>query len=223
MATILSHPVAGRIQSGVTAILTSTVTHALVLVLILWRTGPGMVREYSQVLPALYLYAPDRRPDTPRESRFPFELTRGVKQGSDMPPPSSKPGGEDLPGRTEQRLGVLPPGRTTFRLDSVFSAVAVDSEVVRYPSAAPIYPRALLEGGVEGSVDAEFVVDTSGRVDLTTVKILTSPHDQFSQSVQTALGGALFRPAWRNLRKVRQLVRQRFSFRIYRGPDSVSM
>lgn len=223
MATILSHPIAGRITSGIAAILTSTVTHGVLLLLVLWRTGPGVVREFNQVLPALYLYAPDRQPSTPRETRFPFELTRGVREGSDLPSPHSQPGGEVIPARTEQKLGVPPPGRTTIRIDSVFSAIAVDSEVVRYPSAAPIYPKDLLEGGVEGSVDAEFVVDTTGKVDLETVKILTSPHDEFSTSVQTALGGALFRPAWRNLRKVRQLVRQRFSFRIYRGPDSVSM
>lgn len=223
MATITSHPVTGRIQSGLTAVLTSTITHGVILVLVLWRTGPGMIREFSEVLPALYLYAPDRIPQTPRESRFPFELTRGVRQGSDLPPPTSKPGGEELPARSEQKLGVPPPGRTTFRLDSVFSAIAVDSEVVRYPSAAPIYPQKLLEGGIEGSVDAEFVVDTSGRVDLTSVKVLISSHDDFSASVESALAGALFRPAWRNLRKVRQLVHQRFSFRIYRGPDSVSM
>jgi len=86
-----------------------------------------------------------------------------------------------------------------------------------------MYPRALLEGGVEGIVEAEFVVDTSGRVDLATVKIMSSSHEDFSSAVQAALAGALFRPAWRNLRKVRQLVHQRFAFRIYRGPDSVSM
>ncbi len=221
MATILSHPVTGRITAGLTAVLTSTVTHGVILLLLLWRTGPGMVREFSQVLPALYLYAPDRQPSTPRESRFPFELTRGVKEGSALPPPQSKPGGEVIPAATEQKLGVPPPGRTTIRIDSVFSSIAVDSEVVRYPSAAPIYPKDLLEGGIEGTVDAEFVVDTTGRVDLETVKILTSTHEEFSGSVETALGGAMFRPAWRNLRKVRQLVRQRFSFKISRRLDSV--
>jgi TonB family protein len=223
MATISDHPVTGRIQSGLMAVLTSTITHGVILVLILWRTGPNMVREFSQILPALYLYAPDRRPAPPRETRFPFELTRGIRDGSDLPPPNSKPGGEPLPARTDQKLGVPPPGRTTIRIDSVFSAIAVDSEVVRYPSANPIYPRDLLEGGIEGTVDAEFVVDTSGRVDLTSVNVLTSTHEEFSSSVQSSLAGALFRPAWRNLIKVRQLVRQRFSFKIYRGPDSVSM
>jgi protein TonB len=108
-----------------------------------------------------------------------------------------------------------------MRIDSVFSAIAVDSEVVRYPSAAPIYPPKLLQSGIEGSVEAEFVVDTTGRVDLSTVSVVNSTDEEFTESVRTALAGAAFRPAWRNLRKVRQLVHQRFSFRLYRGPDSV--
>jgi TonB family protein len=218
-----SQPVAGRSQTGLAATIVSLVAHGVVVVLVLWRAGPPVLRDFSQVLPALYLYAPDRLPARPRELRLPIPAPEGAPEGSDRPVLSKLPGGAIPPREAEQQAGLAPPGRTTVRLDSVFSVLAVDSEVVRYPSAAPMYPKALLEGGVEGTVEAEFVVDTSGQVDLETVKILTSSHDDFSSSVQTALAGALFRPAWRNLHKVRQLVRQRFTFRIYRGPDSVSM
>jgi TonB family protein len=213
----------GRNQAGLTATVVSGVAHGLIAALVLWQAGPTVIREFSQVLPALYLYAPDRRPETPRELRLPFEAPKGSRLGSEVPVATTTPGGTVAPGRRQQQVGLPPPGRTTMRLDSVFSAIAVDSEVVRYPSAAPIYPQRLLEGGVEGMVEAEFVVDTSGRVDLGTVQVLNSSHEDFSSSVKTALAGAMFRPAWRNLRRVRQLVRQRFSFRIYRGPDSVSM
>jgi protein TonB len=222
MGTISGRAPNGRTQ-GLTATVVSGVAHGLIVLLVLWQAGPSVIREFTQILPALYLYAPDRRPETPRELRLPFDALKGSRLGSDVPVQTTLPGGTVLPGRPQRQIGLPPPGRTTIRLDSVFSAIAVDSEVARVPSAAPIYPKTLLEAGVEGSVEAEFVVDTSGRVDLGTVNLLSSSHEDFSSSVKTALAGAMFRPAWRNLRRVRQLVRQRFSFRIYRGPDSVSM
>lgn len=209
-----------RAPTGVTASLVSGFAHGLIFLLLIWQAGPAVVRELDHLLPALYLYAPDRRPSEIREMRIPIAAPPGAPEGIDLPVRPSAPGRETAPSVT-LKAGLAPPGRTSFRIDSVFSAVAVDSEVVRYPSAAPIYPQDLLEQGFEGSVDAEFVVDTTGRVDLGTIKVLESADEEFSASVETALAGALFRPAWRNLRKVRQLVRQRFTFRIYRGPDSV--
>lgn len=209
-----------RAPTGVTASLVSGFAHGLIFLLLIWQAGPAVVRELDHLLPALYLYAPDRRPSEIREMRIPIAAPPGAPEGSELPVRPSAPGRETAPSVT-LKAGLAPPGRTSFRIDSVFSAVAVDSEVVRYPSAAPIYPQDLLEQGFEGSVDAEFVVDTTGRVDLGTIKVLESADEEFSASVETALAGALFRPAWRNLRKVRQLVRQRFTFRIYRGPDSV--
>ena len=222
MGTLAIAPAPGHAQSGL-ATAVSTVAHGIVVVLVLWQAGPPIFNEISTILPALYLYAPDRRPETPRELRIPIPAPQGVPEGADTRVPSTLPGGAVAPRKPEAQAGLAPPGRTTIRIDSVFSVLAVDSEVVRYPSAAPMYPQVLLEGGVEGIVEAEFVVDTTGRVDLSTVKIISSSHEDFSTSVQTALAGALFRPAWRNLRRVRQLVHQRFAFRIYRGPDSVSM
>lgn len=209
-----------RGPARVAAGLVSGVAHGLILLLIVWQAGPAVVREMEHLLPALYLYAPDRRPSELREMRIPIPAPPGAPEGSDLPLRPSVPGRQTAP-TTTLSAGLVPPGRTSPRIDSVFSAIAVDSEVVRYPSAAPIYPQALLQQGIEGSVDAEFVVDTTGRVDLSTVKVLASADEEFSRSVETALAGALFRPAWRNLQKVRQLVRQRFSFRLYRGPDSV--
>lgn len=209
-----------RAPPGLTAGLVSGLAHGVVVLLLIWQAGPAVIRELDHLLPALYLYAPDRRPSDVREMRIPIPAPPGVPDGGDLPARPSA-AGREAPPETSLQAGLAPPGRTSIRIDSVFSAIAVDSEVVRFPSAAPIYPQDLLEQGFEGSVDAEFVVDTTGRVDLSTIKVVESSDEAFSRSVETALAGALFRPAWRNLQKVRQLVRQRFSFRIYRGPDSV--
>jgi TonB family protein len=221
MDTLASVSPRQRAQAGLTATIVSSVTHAALLLLFIWQAGPAVIRELNDVLPALYLYAPDRRPSELREMRIPIPAPPGVRDGVTVPRSHEAPGSEAPAPANPLRAGLAPPGRTTMRIDSVFSAIAVDSEVVRYPSAAPIYPPKLLQSGIEGSVEAEFVVDTTGRVDLSTVSVVNSTDEEFTESVRTALAGAAFRPAWRNLRKVRQLVHQRFSFRLYRGPDSV--
>jgi TonB family protein len=111
--------------------------------------------------------------------------------------------------------GQLPFGPSLGRFpDTAFSVLEVD-EMVRYEeSAAPIYPKELLAIGAEGSVRAEYVVDTSGQVDTTTIRVMHSDDPRFTASVVTALGGMRFRPAKRAGKVVRQLVQQKFSFKI---------
>jgi hypothetical protein len=67
---------------------------------------------------------------------------------------------------------------------------------------------------MEGLVQAIYVVDTTGMVDTTTVEVVQSDDPRFTQSVRTALGQMKFRPAIRAGKTVRQLVEQRFRFRI---------
>lgn len=99
--------------------------------------------------------------------------------------------------------------------DSVFSRLEVDSTVTRYPgSAAPAYPLEMLKQGVQGSVMTQYVVDTSGFADTTSLKILKSTHDDFAAAVRAALPYMRFYPAKVGPRKVRQLVEQEFTFKI---------
>jgi TonB family protein len=136
--------------------------------------------------------------------------------GADVAPATLRDLAPTPPARQE---GLALPGLNEARFDSVFAALEVDSEVVRYEwSAAPVYPDSLRKVGTEGYVEAEFVVDTTGQVDLGTLRILQSSHADFAASVRTALAGMQFRPAWRGFRKVRQLVGQRFAFRLIRPP-----
>jgi TonB family protein len=87
--------------------------------------------------------------------------------------------------------------------------------VERYEgSAAPVYPRDLLAVGVEGLVQAIYVVDSTGRVDTTTIEVVRSDDPRFTASVRTALGQMRFRPAKRGGKTVRQLVAQQFRFSI---------
>ena len=104
--------------------------------------------------------------------------------------------------------------------DSVFSVLEVDRMVERYDgSAAPAYPPELIAKGVQGMVQAIYVVDTTGRVDTTSIEVLASDHPQFTQSVREALDHMRFRPALRGGQPVRQRVQQKFRFQIQPTPE----
>jgi protein TonB len=93
------------------------------------------------------------------------------------------------------------------------SANVVDVQVAPYPGApTPRYPEALREAGIEGEVTLEFVVDTTGRVERGSVRVLSSAADAFVVSVRDALAGTRYHPALVGGRRVRQLVRQGFVF-----------
>jgi len=117
------------------------------------------------------------------------------------------------PSRARGELPFGPP--SSLMSDSVFSVLQVDQTVERYEDgAAPIYPPDLSAAGKEGAVQATYVVDTTGRVDTTTIRVMQSDDPRFTASVRTALGEMRFRPAKRAGKSVRQLVQQRFRFRV---------
>lgn len=101
--------------------------------------------------------------------------------------------------------------------DAPLTANVVEKEVTPLPgSATPRYPSMLQSAGVDGSVRAQFVVDTLGRVEQGSFRALESTHDLFTASVREALARARFTPAEAGGRKVRQLVEQTFTFTITR-------
>jgi TonB family protein len=93
---------------------------------------------------------------------------------------------------------------TVDQVDTAALAVA--------PQLSVTYPPLLRATGVTGTVIAEFVVDTAGLVDESTISFVASSHAAFSEAVRVALMRAAFKAAQRDGRRVRQLVRQRFNF-----------
>jgi protein TonB len=79
-------------------------------------------------------------------------------------------------------------------------------------SVQPRYPDMLKSANVEGEVLAQFVVDTTGRAEMNTFKVLKSSHELFTQAVKNALGNMKFYPAEIGGRKVKQMVQQPFTF-----------
>lgn len=78
----------------------------------------------------------------------------------------------------------------------------------------PRYPDILKSAGVEGEVLAQFIVDTVGRVEPNSFKVLKTTHPLFEAAVRAALPGMRFIPAEVGNKRVRQLVQQPFVFAI---------
>lgn len=68
-----------------------------------------------------------------------------------------------------------------------------------------LYPRALQDARIGGRVVVQFVVDTNGRVDMSTLKITSASHDGFVEPTKQALREFRFQPARVGDRTVRML------------------
>ena len=77
---------------------------------------------------------------------------------------------------------------------------------------APKYPALLLSAGLTGAVMVEFIVDTTGRVEPSSLEVIESNHRLFEASARATVLDSKFRPARLGPRPVRQLTRQRVRF-----------
>ncbi len=90
----------------------------------------------------------------------------------------------------------------------------VDLQTRIVASGKARYPESLRQAGIDGVVLVRFVVDTSGRVDMSSVAVVSSTHDLFSRAVREALPGFRFKPAESGGRRVAALAEMPFEFRI---------
>lgn len=76
----------------------------------------------------------------------------------------------------------------------------------------PVYPVLLRSARIEGRVVLQFVVDTLGRVEPTSITTLQSAHRQFDESARRALVTCRYRPARAANHAVRVMVQTPFTF-----------
>ena len=95
-----------------------------------------------------------------------------------------------------------------------FLAENVDDPVSPINQPKPRYPPVLQQAGIQGFVEARYVVDTTGRAEPASWKVLSSTHQQFEPSAREAAMKSTFKPARIKGRPVRQLVQQLFTFKI---------
>lgn len=103
---------------------------------------------------------------------------------------------------TASRLAALVDSLQLFTADQVDQSAQLDALF----AFTPIYPDELRHTHLVGQVIAEFVVDTTGHVEPTTLDVVSSSHPLFTDAVETALASAVFTPATLGGRRVRQVV-----------------
>ena len=106
--------------------------------------------------------------------------------------------------------------RSTGGTENVaYSPSPVEKPAMQAPnSATPGYPDVLRRAGVEGEALVSFVVDTTGRVEPGSFKVIRATHELFAAAVRSTLPRMRFFPAEIGDQKVRQLVQQPYSFAI---------
>lgn len=83
-------------------------------------------------------------------------------------------------------------------------------------SPKPKYPSVLESSGIAGEVQAQFVVNSSGKADMSEFKVLKSTNELFTQAVKNVLPRMRFSPAMIGGKPVNQLVQQSFQFAVPR-------
>jgi TonB-like protein len=202
----------------------SILTHiGVVWLAVATATGTFRLPTDEREARAIFLLPPDRvdAPERQAEIRLPGRPGSGLDEASQLAATGEGLRVEATATRARHRgarsgtRSDQPFGPAPFLTEKVYSAVQVDEMVERYEySAVPVYPPELSVREKEGGVEATYVVDITGRVDTTTIQVLRSDDPLFTESVRTALGEALFRPAKRAGKAVRQLVQQRFRFKL---------
>ena len=97
---------------------------------------------------------------------------------------------------------------------AIASDATVDVPVRSLDDRAPAYPEMLRAAGISGSVRVRFVVDTTGRAELSSVRVVESSHELFTRSVIASLRQARFTPGEVSGRRVRTLVERSYRFDI---------
>lgn len=106
-------------------------------------------------------------------------------------------------------------GKGPVNTDQPYFDFQVEKQAGPVPgNIAPRYPDMLRAAGIEGDVLAQFVIDTTGRADMSTFKVIKTSHEQFAESVKEALPRMRFFPAEVGGHKVKELVQQPFAFAV---------
>ena len=97
--------------------------------------------------------------------------------------------------------------------DTVYFEFQVSKRVEpRLGNEPPKYPASLRSHRISGEVLAQFVVDTLGRADMKTFRVLRATHPDFATAVRDAVPHFRFSPASIGDRLVRQMVELPFQF-----------
>jgi len=125
----------------------------------------------------------------------PIELTREITNDDVFRATGSTPGTNGVDG-----------GARTDGDHPYFESQVEKPALARDGNPSPRYPSMLERSRVAGEVIAQFVVDTTGKADMTTFRILQSNNALFSAALGSVIPRWRFLPAEAGGRKVKQIV-----------------
>ena len=100
--------------------------------------------------------------------------------------------------------------------DAVLSVDVVQEKPERLAGPLQVYPPLLQQAGIEGTVMVQAIVDTMGRVEPNSIKIVQTANPGFNESAKTMVLKSLFRPARVYGKAVRVLIQIPVTYTIRR-------
>jgi len=114
------------------------------------------------------------------------------------------------------RVGDDAPTEDDFQTQTYFEFQVDKPAAMLQGTSMPRYPRRLERSGLGGEVQIQFVVRSSGKVDMDTFKVLKSNHELFTEAVRNWIVGVTFSPAMIGGRAINQLVQTSLQFAVPR-------
>ena len=186
---------------------------------------PARVEPPEHIVYSAPAPAPTRAPaaSTPSSAQSSMEISTPALTVPQLSTPTIAFPSTDVFSRVLEELGetvigspIGNPTRGSFT-GQIHTAQTVDRVVAPLAgNPSPPYPTRLSNAGVEGEVLARFVVDTTGRVEVSTIDIQQASHALFGEAVRRWLAQNRYSPALAGGRPVRQLVEQRVGFTLRR-------
>jgi len=151
--------------------------------------------------------------DTPLQLRRIIRMHRDeiTRLSGDLRTAATRCAGAATPGQSNTSVAAVTPRPAR---EPTYFEFQVETQVHLADDSPPIpYPEQLRASRTRGDVMAQFIVDTTGRADTTTLRILSASHAAFIHAVRAGLGQLHFVPATLHGTKVRQLVENRYEFK----------
>ena len=211
--------------------LASVLMHAAIITAVAAATAGGHeVSTHTIVADTTLIYRPDIQPAGPSTTTSRGATSSTVASdpspthplpnfdASSIPDPGIPtvwPRGDSV--GTED-IVAAPSGALTSGTAATIGEAQTDEPVRVLVESVPRYPAALRAMGVPGTVEMEFVVDTAGRADPASLRVISSTGAPFTVAVRTALREARFVAGRYHGRAVRTLVRRAYRFEVEGRP-----
>lgn len=223
----IPHPRAGPAGGGVASLL----AHATAIAAALVATArTATVQRQPPPEPPIY-FTPDRpqhRAPPPIGREIPtiaapgaprIALRAGAIPPVEIPPPGPAPLDPRWLAAPPSAPGTAAPGADTATATRVFGDRWVEErpELLRHPPVR--YPDLLKQAGVEGRVVIEVVVDTAGRIERGSLRVVLSTNPLFDAPAREVVAGSVYRPGRLDGRPVRVRVTVPVVFRVSGRPS----